>query len=97
MEDTMENLEITKLSSKGQVVLPQEIRKKLHLEEGEKFFVFYDRDTVILKKIERPAFERARELVKKSRAWAKKAGLAPGDVKAAVQKVRSQTTLSSAP
>ena len=91
MEELMEHVEITKLSSKGQVVLPQDIRKKLHLEEGEKFFVFYDNDTVILKKIERPAFERARELVKKSRVWAKKAGLTPADVKAAVHKVRSQS------
>ena len=87
----MEHLEITKLSSKGQVVLPQEVRNKLHLEEGEKFFVFYDQDTVILKKIERPSFDRARELVKKSRAWAKKTGLTPYHVRAAVQKVRSQS------
>ena len=86
----MEHLEITKLSSKGQVVLPQEIRKKLHLEEGEKFFVFCDRDTVILKKIERPSFDRARDLVKQSRAWAKKTGLTPADVSAAVHKARSQ-------
>ena len=86
-----EHLEITKLSSKGQVVLPQEIRKKMHLEEGEKFFVFYDQDTVILKKIERPSFDRARELVKKSRAWAKKAGLTPDDISKAVQKVRSHS------
>lgn len=85
----MEQLEVTKLSSKGQVVLPQEIRKKLNLETGEKFFVFYDNDTVFLKKIERPAFARARELVKKSRAWAKKAGLTPTDVKTAIHKVRS--------
>ena len=86
----MEHLEITKLSSKGQVVLPQEIRKRLHLVEGEQFFVLGDKDTVILKKIERPAFERAKELVKKSRAWAKKAGLTHADVEEAVKHVRSQ-------
>ena len=86
----MEQVEITKLSSKGQLVLPQEIRKKLHLEEGEKFFVFCDNDTVILKKIERPAFERAKELVKKSRAWAKKVGLTQADIDAAVKRVRSE-------
>ena len=86
----MEPYEITKLSSKGQVVLPQGIRKKLNLEEGEKFFVFYDNDTVILKKIGRPVFERAKELVRQSRAWAKKVGLTPADVKTAIRKVRSQ-------
>ena len=85
----MDNFEITKLSSKGQVVLPQDIRKKLCLEEGERFFVFYDNDTVILKKIERPAFNRAKELVKKSRAWAKKVGLTSADLRVAVRKARS--------
>ena len=86
----MEYLEITKLSSKGQVVLPQEIRKRLHLEEGEQFFVLGDKDTVILKKIERPSFERAKELVKKSRAWAKKVGLTHAHVEEAIKRVRFQ-------
>lgn len=91
MEETMGHLEITKLSSKGQVVLPQDIRKKLRLEIGEKFFVFCDNNTVILKKIDRPAFEHAGELVKKSRVWAKKIGLKPADIKTALRKVRSQS------
>jgi len=87
----MEQLEVTKLSSKGQVVLPQAIRRKLHLKEGEKFIVLGDKDTVILKKIERPALERARKLVKESRAWAKKVGLTPQDIKDATRQVRSES------
>ena len=87
----MEQLEVTKLSSKGQVVLPQAIRQKLHLGEGEKFMVFCDKDTVILKKIERPVIERFKELLKESRAYAKKAGLTQADVKEAIRRVRSQS------
>ena len=86
----MEQVEITKLSSKGQLVLPQEIRRKLHLEEGEKFFVFCDNDTVILKKIERPVMERFKNLLKRTRAYAKKAGLTQADVDGAVKHVRSE-------
>ena len=87
----METLEVTKLSSKGQVVLPQAIRRKLHLIEGERFIVMSDKDTVILKKIERPVMERFRELVKESRAYAKKAGLTQADVKEAIRKVRAES------
>jgi antitoxin PrlF len=86
----MEQLEVTKLSSKGQVVLPQTIRQKLHLEEGEQFMVFCDKDTVILKKIERPVMERFKDLLKESRAYAKKVGVTQADVKEAIRRVRSK-------
>ncbi len=84
----MEQLEITKISSKGQVVLPQAIRRKLHLVQGESMIVLSGDDTVILKKIERPMINQFKELLKKSRAYAKKAGLTHADVKAAIRRVR---------
>ena len=87
----METLEVTKLSSKGQVVLPQAVRRKLHLVEGERFVVLCDKDTVILKKIERPVMDRFRTLLKESRAYAKKAGLTQADVKEAIRKVRADS------
>ena len=87
----MEQLEVTKLSSKGQVVLSQTIRRKLHLAEGEKFIVFCDKDSIILKKIERPVMERFKELLKESRAYAKKVGLTQADVKEAIRRVRSRS------
>jgi AbrB family looped-hinge helix DNA binding protein len=39
----------TKLSSRGQVVIPEEIRNRLGLEPGVQFVVGGDRDVVILK------------------------------------------------
>ena len=46
----MTNVEITSLSSRGQVVIPQNIRKRLKLGTGEKFIVVEREDTIILKK-----------------------------------------------
>jgi AbrB family looped-hinge helix DNA binding protein len=88
MEGNMDKLEVTKLSSKGQVVLPQSIRRKLRLEEGEKFIVLAERDTVILKKLERPAREQAKKLIKASQAWAKKVGLTQADLNRVIRDVR---------
>lgn len=45
----MAQLEITKMSSKGQIVIPQEMRKGFH--EGEKFVVMKAGKQLILKSI----------------------------------------------
>jgi len=45
-------IELTKISSKGQVVIPQEIREKLGLTEGETLVVSVKDGLIVLKKIE---------------------------------------------
>ena len=45
------DIEITKMTLKGQVVIPQDIRKEKGLKEGEKFLVFDINDNIILKRI----------------------------------------------
>ncbi|MBI4164016.1 MAG: AbrB/MazE/SpoVT family DNA-binding domain-containing protein [Candidatus Aenigmarchaeota archaeon] len=44
-------VEITKMTSRGQVVIPQDIREKEGLEEGEKFVVIDINGTILLKRI----------------------------------------------
>ena len=46
---TME-IEMTKITSKGQVVIPQQIREKAGIAEGERFFVYNSEDSIILKR-----------------------------------------------
>jgi AbrB family looped-hinge helix DNA binding protein len=45
------DLEMTRVSSKGQVVIPGLIREKLGLTGGSRLLVFGEGDTIILKKI----------------------------------------------
>lgn len=78
----------TTLSSKGQVVIPEEIRRRLGLEPGAQFVVVGDRDVVIFKKLEPPARSEFAALAAQARRAAKRAGLTPGDVAAAVRRVR---------
>ena len=49
-----EEPEITTVSQKGQVVIPQSIRKELGIKPKTKFLVYGRGDTVILKKLELP-------------------------------------------
>ena len=85
----MKSLATAKLSSKGQVVIPEEIRLRLGLKEGTQFVVVGDRDVVILKTITPPAMAEFDELVRTARGAARKAGMRPADVRRAVAKVRA--------
>ena len=78
----------TTLSSKGQVVIPEEIRVRLGLRAGAQFVVVADRDVVIFKVLDPPALSEFTSLVARARQAAKRAGLRPGDVVKAVSKVR---------
>lgn len=65
----MEEIETTSMSSRGQVVIPRNLRKKLNIKEGEKFIVIGSDETILLKKIKMPSFA---ELTKPLREAKKK-------------------------
>ena len=73
----MKPLATTKMSSKGQVVIPESIRKKLKLEPGTQFIVVAEDDVVILKTITPPSLDAFDEVISKARKQAKEAGLTP--------------------
>jgi AbrB family looped-hinge helix DNA binding protein len=47
------DVEYTKASSKGQVVIPSKIRKKLKIDESSIFAVAAQNDMIVLKKLDR--------------------------------------------
>lgn len=78
----------TTLSSKGQVVIPEEIRAQLGLEPGAQFVVIADRDVVIFKLLEPPSLKEFAVLVSRARKVAKQTEMTPTDITSAVKKVR---------
>jgi AbrB family looped-hinge helix DNA binding protein len=78
------------MSSKGQVVIPEGIRKRLSLKAGSQFVVVGDKDTVILKAISPPSMEQFDDLIAEARRQARKAGMKRSDVLAAIRKVRGR-------
>jgi AbrB family looped-hinge helix DNA binding protein len=74
----------TKMSSKGQVVIPEEIRQRLGLKPGIQFVVVGDRDVVILKAISPPSMDEFDDLVADARRQARQAGMKRSDIKRAV-------------
>ena len=86
----MKEIETTKLSSKGQVVIPEKIRKRLGLKTGAKFIVLGEGDVVILKSITSPSPKEFKAILAKARKQAKKSGLTEADVKKAIEIVRAK-------
>lgn len=78
----------TKMSSKGQVVIPEDIRKRLNLQTGAQFVVVGDKDVVILKSITPPSIEDFDSLIADARKKGKQAGLEKSDIKNAIVRVR---------
>jgi AbrB family looped-hinge helix DNA binding protein len=84
----METVTTTKMSSKGQVVIPESVRKRLGLKAGAEFVVIGSGDVVILKAIMPPAMAEFSELIAEARQSARRARLKRSDVKAAVASAR---------
>ena len=84
----MNMLATTRMSSKGQVVIPEEIRNRLHLSAGSQFIVMGEGDAVIFKTLTAPSMKDFDGLIQRARRQAKHAGLKPSDVTKAVSAVR---------
>jgi AbrB family looped-hinge helix DNA binding protein len=84
----MDTIEITSMSSRGQIVIPLEIREQLSLKEGEKFFVVGEEDTVVLKKVTMPSFKNFDKLFQKTQQFAKEKGIKMADVENAIKRAR---------
>jgi AbrB family looped-hinge helix DNA binding protein len=86
----MENLATTKMSTKGQVVIPEDIRRRLNLKAGSQFMVLGEDDVVILKAIVFPAMQEFDALIAQARRQAKEAGLRQSDITDAVATARGK-------
>ena len=83
-------LATTKLSSKGQIVIPEDVRTSLGLKTGDQFIVIGKGDTVILKTITAPSFDQFEELLNEAQKQAKKAGMVKNDVQNAIERARKR-------
>ena len=84
----MATVATTRLSSKGQVVIPENVRNALGLETGARFVVMGDGDVVVLKRINSPTRHEFRALAARVRGQARRAGMKRADIGKAVRNAR---------
>ena len=78
----------TKMSSKGQVVIPEDLRNRMNLSAGSQFVVVGEGDVVILKTLTTPSMQQFDSLIKKARMQARVAGIKKSDIAKAIKQAR---------
>ena len=79
----------TKLSTRGQVVIPEEIRNRMGLQPGAQFVVIGEGDVVVLKTLKPPKLGDLKPLLDKVQKAAEAAGVTPEDVERVIAEVRA--------
>ncbi len=87
-------VEMIKMSSKGQIVIPQDIRAEIHASEGTIFAVVAGKDSVVLKKIQTPSKEDLirdlKEIAKEGKKRIEKKGIKEADILSIIEKARAR-------
>jgi AbrB family looped-hinge helix DNA binding protein len=86
----MSEIATTRLSTKGQVVIPESIRQQLHLEAGTQFVVIAEGDVVVLKVLATPGMSEFDQIIGRARKQAADAGLTTDDIDQAVRTTRKR-------
>ena len=85
-------VEMVKMSSKGQIVIPQDIRAEICASEGTMFAVVNGRDSIVLKKVATPSKEELicelHKIAKEGRKRAEARGIKESDIPNLVEKAR---------
>jgi len=85
-------LELTRLSQKGQVVIPSEIRRKMGLKEGTKLLVIGLEDVIVLRRLQLSEEKlRLKKLLAEARFSAKTHGLSEKEIERLVRLVRKSS------
>jgi AbrB family looped-hinge helix DNA binding protein len=84
----MINFSTTKMTSKGQVVIPEETRRRLGMRPGTQFMIVESTDALIFKVIQPPAMEDFDKLLTETRRQARKAGMKKTNIREAIKSVR---------
>ena len=86
----MINFSTTRMTSKGQVVIPEATRERLGMKPGTQFMVVEGKDALIFKVIQPPSLDEFDKLLAETRRQARKVGMKKSDITAAVKKVRKE-------
>lgn len=82
-------LKLTKVSSKGQLVIPQDIRNLVGLNPGDILLVYGEKDTIVLKKLKKPNLKKEfLELFEKVNRKIAALGITEEDILKASEEVR---------
>ena len=83
-------IDVLTLSTKGQLVLPNALRKSLSLSSGDKLVVYWSDGAIVLKKLELPTESDFEKEIDKTVEFAKGAGIEEQDIASAIKEYRAE-------
>ena len=91
----MSILEITSLSTRGQVVIPNDIREEMKLEPGTKMIIIQEGDNILLKPIKAPNLSQFDKIIAIGNEVRNELNLKESDVDNAIKNVRKRKNAHS--
>ncbi len=91
----MSILEVTSLSTRGQVVIPNDIREKMNLEPGTKMIIIQEGDNILLKPIKAPKMSQFNKIIALGDKARIELNLKESDVDQAIKNVRKRKNAHS--
>ena len=85
----MSVVEITSMSTKGQVVIPASMRKKLNIHGGSKLIVVQDGENILMKPIEKPRDDEFDRIMKLADEIMSESDLTEADLAEAIRESRA--------
>ncbi len=86
----MSILEVTSLSTRGQIVIPNEIRENMNLEPGTKLLIIQEGDNILLKPIKAPRMSQFNKIVALGDKARNELNLKEADVDKAIKNIRKR-------
>jgi antitoxin PrlF len=82
------SVDVLTVSSKGQVVLPASMRRKLSITSGTKLAAYATGDVIMLKMIDIPTERDFKSMLDEAQQWARNVGLTEDEVNNVIKSVR---------
>lgn len=90
LEVNILGIEVLTVSSKGQVVLPVDMRNALSIKPGDKLAAYASDELIMLKVLHRPSVEEFKARLDEAQAWAASVGYTEEDVADIVKRSRKR-------
>jgi AbrB family looped-hinge helix DNA binding protein len=82
--------QVLTVSSKGQISLPVNIRKRLSIDTGDKLVAYTSGDVIMLKALKLPSVEEFEASLDEAQEWATSVGYTEADVNDIIKSARKK-------
>ena len=82
------DVDIVRVSAKGQIAIPVDMRNALSISDGDGLAVFATDEVIVLRPLKLPTAKEFSRWLKEAQTWAKKAGYTEDDMSGIIKSVR---------